>query len=110
MGIPEPPMSDTISVARRQVDIVNALGLHLRPAEKFVKLAHTFQSEIRVIHQGKESNGKSMLDLMTLAALAGSKLDLEARGPDAEAAVAALAELVEARFYETDDGEEVPKP
>lgn len=95
---------DPHQVARRQVEILNALGLHLRPADKFVRLAHRFQSEIRVYHEGHEINGKSILDLTTLAAERGTLLDLEARGPDAEAAVEALAELVLARFHETEEG------
>ena len=93
-------------VARRQVEITNALGLHLRPADKFVRLAHQFESEVRVYYNGNEFNGKSILDLTTLAAECGTRLDVEARGPDAEAAVAALADLVSARFYETDDGQD----
>lgn len=98
-------------VARRQVEITNALGLHLRPADKFVRLAHRFQSEIRVYHQGCEFNGKSILDLTSLAAECGTRLDLEARGPDAEEAVNALADLVAARFYEDDEGnDEEPAP
>ena len=98
-------------VARRQVEVLNALGFHLRPAERFVGLAHRFASDIKVTVQGKVSNGKSILDLMTLAAEQGARLDLEARGPDAEAAVAALAGLVAARFHEDDDGNtEDPDP
>ena len=99
-------MSHDSPVARRQVEITNALGLHLRPADKFVRLASRFQSEIRVSSDGQEINGKSILDLTTLAAECGTRLDLVARGPDAEEAVAALEELVLARFYETDDGQE----
>ena len=95
---------DPHQVARRQVEITNALGLHLRPADKFVRLAHQFQSEIRVFHEGSEINGKSILDLTTLAAECGTLLNLEARGPDAEAAVDALAELVLARFHESEEG------
>ena len=97
-------MSHDPQVARRQVEITNALGLHLRPADKFVRLAHKYQSEIRVYHEGREINGKSILDLTTLAAACGTWLDLEARGPDAEAAIAALAELVLAQFHETEEG------
>jgi len=100
-------MSHDPQVARRQVEITNALGLHLRPADKFVRLAHRFQAEIRVSHQGHEINGKSILDLTTLAAECGTRLDLEARGPDAEAAVDALAELVLARFHETEEGDDL---
>jgi phosphocarrier protein len=97
---------DPNQVARRQVEILNALGLHLRPADKFVRLAHQFQSEIRVYHEGNQINGKSILDLTTLAAECGTLLELEARGPDAEAAVEALVGLVLARFYETEEGHE----
>ncbi|HEX8203028.1 MAG TPA: HPr family phosphocarrier protein [Isosphaeraceae bacterium] len=96
---PEPP------VARRQVEILNAYGLHLRPADKFVRLAYQFQAEIRVHYKGHAYNGKSILDLTSLAAECGTRLDLEARGPDAEAALAALADLVAARFHETGEGQ-----
>jgi len=100
-----------VPVARRQVEILNAYGLHLRPADRFVRLALQFQSEIKVIFQGRECNGKSILDLTSLAAERGTRLDLEARGPDAEDAVAALADLVAARFHEMADGlEQEPAP
>jgi phosphocarrier protein len=92
--------------ARRQVEIINALGLHLRPADKFVGLAHQFQAEVKVIYKGREYNGKSILDLTSLAAECGSRLELEAHGPDAEDAVEALAALVAARFHEDDEGNE----
>lgn len=103
-------MSHDPPVARRQVEITNALGLHMRPADKFVKLALRFQAEVRVIHNGNEYNGKSILDLTSLAAECGTRLELEARGADAEQAVASLAELVVARFHENDEGEEEPAP
>ena len=82
----------------------------MRPADKFVRLALQFQSEIRVIHNGNEFNGKSILDLTSLAAECGTRLDLEACGPDAEAAVATLAALVSAGFYEDENGEELEPP
>jgi phosphocarrier protein HPr len=103
-------MSQDPRIARRPVDILNALGLHLRPADKFVRLALQFQSDIRVLYNGQEINGRSILDLTTLAAEQGARLELEARGPDAEAAVAALADLVAAKFYEDDDGHSVERP
>lgn len=93
-------MSHDPSTARRRVEITNEYGLHLGPAAKFVKLAGRFQSEVRVHHNGKEINGKSILDLTLLAAETGTVLDLEARGPDAEAAVDALARLVVSQFRE----------
>jgi phosphocarrier protein HPr len=105
----EPPMTPEPAIVRRQVEILNEYGLHLRPAEKFVKLALQFRSEVRVYHRGNEFNGKSMLDLTTLAAGPGTHLELEARGPDAEEAMAALAALVAARFHEA-EGEPPPPP
>ena len=103
-------MSQDPRTARRRVEILNALGLHLRPADKFVRLALQFQSEIHVTFNGQETDGKSILALSTLAAERGSILEIAATGPDAEAAVAALADLVAARFFEDDDGQSVERP
>ncbi len=85
---------------RCEREIVNALGLHLRAADQFVRLAQQFQAEVRVSLEGKVANGKSILDLATLAAGCGCRLELEANGPDAEVALAALSGLIEARFHE----------
>jgi phosphocarrier protein len=103
-------MSQDPSVARRQVEITNEYGLHLGPAAKFVKLACQFRSEIRVHHNGKEINGKSILDLTLLAAESGTRLDLEANGPDAMAAIDALARLVVSQFREIEEGAEREAP
>ena len=103
-------MSKDPRTARRRVEILNALGVHLRPAEKFVTLANRFESQIRVHLRDREVNGKSILDLATLAAERGTVLEVEAEGPDAEAAVSALAQLVAARFYEDDEGHSVEWP
>jgi phosphocarrier protein len=103
-------MSQDLPVARRQVEILNAYGFHLRPAAKFEELARQFQAEIRIHFNGNEYNGKSILALTTMAAECGSRLEVEARGPDAEAAVAALADLVAARFHEPEDGAGEPAP
>ena len=98
-------MSHDTTVARRQVEITNSLGLHLRPADKFVKLALRYQAEVRVHYHGNQYNGKSILDLTTLAAECGTRLELEARGIDAIEAIEALADLVLARFYENENGD-----
>jgi phosphotransferase system HPr (HPr) family protein len=103
-------MSHETTVARRQVEITNGLGLHVRPAQKFVELALRFQAEIRVRSNGTEVDGKSILSLTTMAAERGTRLELEARGPDAVAAIDALAGLVSARFYEDEDGVPLPEP
>ena len=86
----------------RQAEIVNVEGLHLRPADQFVRLAHQFRAEVRVSCGDKFANGKSILDLATLAAGRGARLELEAVGPDAEEALAALAGLIESGFHESD--------
>jgi phosphocarrier protein len=97
-------MSQDPTVARRHVELTNEYGLHLGPAGKFVKLAGQFQSEIHVLHNGKEINGKSILDLTLLAAECGTRLVLEARGPDAEEAVEALSRLVTSQFQDAEGG------
>ena len=101
----KPELNHETAVARRQVEITNRLGLHLRAADQFVRLARRFQCEIRVHYQGKECNGKSILDLTILAAVCGTRLDLEAYGPDAFAAIEALAVVVAAQFYENENGD-----
>src|SRR4051794_40677793 len=97
-------MDHQLPIARREVRIVNAHGLHMRPSGKFVKLAGSFRSEVTVEHEGRKVDGKSILDMTSLAAECGTTLGLEARGPDAEQAIAALAELVEAGFHMEDEG------
>jgi phosphocarrier protein HPr len=96
-------MSRDLQVARRQVGIANVLGLHLRAANQFARLAGQFQSEVGVCCNGVAANGKSILDLLSLAAGCGTMLALEARGCDAEDAVAALANLISAESRELDD-------
>jgi phosphocarrier protein len=98
---------DPDTPARRQVTLANPLGLHLRAADRFVRLARTFQSDIRVGCRGSQADGKGILDLLLLAAECGAILEIEARGPDAEATVAALAELVLGQLIDPD---ETPAP
>ena len=102
-------MSQDPHTARRRAEILNGLGLHLRPAAKFVELANRFASEVRIVHNGEEIDGKSVISLATLAAERGTVLEIVTRGADAEAAVAALTDLVAARFYEDDDGQSVER-
>lgn len=85
----------------RSVTIVNPEGLHLRAAGVFVRVASRFQAEVTVVRDGDRVSGKSMLDLLTLGAYQGVELILEASGPDADAAVEALAALVAASFQES---------
>jgi phosphocarrier protein len=88
-------------VIERQATIVNQEGLHARPAAKIVRLASAFESEIELVKDGLDVNGKSIMGVMMLAAECGSSIIIRATGPDAEQAVQALAELVASGFGET---------
>jgi phosphocarrier protein HPr len=79
---------------RLRFEVADSAGLHLRLAARFAGVASRFQAEVRVSHRDLVANGKSVIELLILAALRGARLELEARGPDAEQAVAALSELV----------------
>lgn len=82
------------------VEITNQLGLHARAAARFVETASRFAADITVANGEEAVSGKSILGLMMLAAAQGTRLTLVASGPDAEAAVDALAALIAARFDE----------
>ena len=92
-------MTDEVK-AVRVVTVTNPQGLHVRPADMFVKRAIGFQSKIEVIKGNERVDGKSILAILMLAADAGTELRLEATGPDAEAALDALVELVSQKFNE----------
>src|SRR4051794_13696222 len=96
-------MIHDLHVARRQVGIGNVLGLHMRAAHQFVRLAAQFKCEVGVSSNGIVANGKSILDLLSLTAECGTMLALEARGSDAEDAVGALANLISDHFSQSED-------
>jgi phosphocarrier protein len=87
-------------MVERTVQIANKNGLHARPAAEIVKISTKFQSEITLVKDGMEVNGKSIMGVMMLAAECGSSLVLRAEGVDADAAVNALAELIVNKFGE----------
>jgi len=87
-------------ITRREVEIVNERGLHARASAKFVKLAASFDAEIRVARDGQEVDARSIMGLMMLAAGIGSKVEISAEGADAEEAMAALCDLVANKFDE----------
>lgn len=84
----------------RQVIIQNKLGLHARPAMQFVDVANQFQSGIKVWKGDQCVDGKSIMQMMMLAATAGTGLKIVAEGEDAPAALDALEKLIGARFGE----------
>jgi phosphocarrier protein len=84
------------------VSVTNRYGLHARPAAEFVKLASRFRSEVWVEKDGLEVNGKSIMGVLMLAAESGSTLRLRVVGDDAEAALEALAHLIERGLSESE--------
>lgn len=80
--------------------VQNKLGIHARPAALFVKTANRFSCDIFVEKDGEKVNGKSIMGLMMLAAGPGSKLTVEASGPDASKALAELESLIKRKFDE----------
>ena len=85
----------------RQVTVVNSLGLHARPAAQLVRLASTFDADVELVKDGVPVNSKSIMGVMMLAAECGSVLVVRTVGTDAEAAAAAMAELIASGFGET---------
>lgn len=88
----------------RKVVVPNRQGLHARPANMFVKVALQYESQVEITRDGLKVSGKSILDVMTLAAEQGTELTIIVTGPDAETAADALVDVVK-RFIEEDDEE-----
>jgi phosphocarrier protein HPr len=86
--------------AERVVQVRNKLGMHARAAVKFVQTANTFKSEVKVVKDDQEANGKSIMGLLTLVAAHGVSITLVCEGDDAERALAALVELIGSGFGE----------
>ena len=89
--------------ARREVRIVNKLGLHARPAAQFVKRVRSFRSEIWVIKEGKRYSASSLIDILRANLDCGATATLEAYGVDADEALEELQKLLtELHEKETD--------
>lgn len=88
----------------RKVVVPNRQGLHARPANLFVKEALKYPCQVEIQRDSLKVSGKSILDVMTLAAEQGTELTIVVIGPDAESVADALVEVVN-RFIEEDDEE-----
>ena len=86
----------------RSVEIINKLGLHARAAAQLVQLASSFSSHIEIEKDNRRVNGKSIMGVMMLAAGKGSKVVLSVDGDDEDAALAAVIELINNRFGESE--------
>ena len=87
-------------MVKKKIYIVNKLGLHARAAVKFMNLANRFASSVRIEKDGNEIDGKSILGILTLAAVQGSLITLKISGPDEDQALRALETLIENKFQE----------
>ena len=85
----------------KTLKITNKKGLHARASRKLAELALAYDStRISVRREGDEADARSLMDLMMLGAGIGDEVEIEARGPQAEEAMAAVEELINAKFHE----------
>jgi len=87
-------------MAQAEAEIVNKLGLHARASAKLTQTANEFAAEVWLSRNGRRVNAKSIMGVMMLAAGQGSRITIEADGADAEAAIAAILNLIAGKFGE----------
>lgn len=85
---------------QEKITIPNKLGMHARSAASFAKTASAFKSEIKVAKDHIKADGKSIMELLTIAAAMGAEITISASGDDEEMAITALAKLVREGFGE----------
>ncbi|PIU20041.1 MAG: phosphocarrier protein HPr [Elusimicrobia bacterium CG08_land_8_20_14_0_20_59_10] len=85
---------------KRELKILNKLGIHARPAGMLANTASRFSCEIKLLKDGMEVNAKSIMGIMTLAAGRGSVIEVTAKGGDEAEAIKALEELFASKFDE----------
>lgn len=85
---------------RREIKLINRLGLHARAASKLVQMASGFDAGVWLQREARRINAKSIMGVLMLAAPCGAELVLEVEGPDEEEAAEALVGLIEDRFGE----------
>ena len=87
---------------KREIKVVNKLGLHARASAKLTQAASAFKSEVWISRSGRRVNGKSIMGVMMLAAGIGSTVELETNGEDEQAAMDALEAMFANRFGEAE--------
>jgi phosphocarrier protein len=92
-GVPEGAVS-------REIPIINKRGLHARASAKFVQMVERFNAEVWVTKGGETVGGTSIMGLMMLSAGPGTSIVVSAVGPEAEAALNAITDLVASKFNE----------
>ena len=81
-------------MVEKTIVVQHSEGLHTRPANQFVKLVKGYQSEVTIAKDGKEASGKSLLKIMKLGVVQGDALEVRCDGPDEQAVLAAVEELL----------------
>ena len=94
----------------RTFTYANSLGLHARPAVLLIKTLSPFKCGVTAQHNDYRADARSILSLLSLAVGPGSQVTFTARGPDAAAALAAIARLFESRFNEAYGSRSVVQP
>ena len=84
----------------KETTVNNQVGLHARPATFFIQKANEFKSSIWVEKEDRRVNAKSLLGVLSLGIVKGTTINLIADGPDEEAAIKALVELIDSEFTE----------
>jgi len=87
---------------RKRLEIKNRLGLHARAAALLVQTVNQFSCDVRIGKEDQVVNGRSIIGVLTLGAAKGTKIRVEAKGDDAQAALVAIEQLVEDKFGEGD--------
>ncbi|MBI2297005.1 MAG: HPr family phosphocarrier protein [Betaproteobacteria bacterium] len=87
---------------QREVEIINKLGLHARAAARLTQVAGQFKSGVWLNRNGRRVNAKSIMGVMMLAAARGSKVVVEAEGPDEQEAMKAVTRLIAGSFEEAE--------
>ena len=87
---------------KKKVTIINKQGLHARAAVKFVNLANRFTSSVKIEKDGNKIDGKSILGILTLAAVQGTEITLFASGKDEQSVMAALISLIQNQYDESE--------
>ncbi|MEQ9544704.1 MAG: HPr family phosphocarrier protein [Marinobacter sp.] len=85
---------------RRNITIINKLGLHARATAKLVATASAYESSVKICGKGREVDAKNIMQVMMLAASQGTDVELIAEGADEEQAINALVELINDYFGE----------
>jgi phosphocarrier protein HPr len=89
--------------ATGEVELLNRYGLHQRPAMKVIETASRFASDVFLVKGDHRCNAKSIIDVIMLAAEKGTRLVVEAQGPDEDDAVKTLVDLFQNKFYLDED-------